>query len=132
MSTAHAEEWHGRAACTTKDLRLFHQAHAHAGTRGLILADTKFEWGFDRASGALLLVDEVMTPDSSRYWPRDGYRPGGPQPSFDKQFVRDWLLASGWDQSSPPPPLPDEVVIKTREKYVQCHELLTGSAFPGN
>jgi phosphoribosylaminoimidazole-succinocarboxamide synthase len=78
----------------------------------------------------LLLIDEVLTPDSSRYWSTETYRPGGPQPSFDKQFVRDWLDASGWDKSSPPPELPDDVVMKTREKYVDAYEALTGRAFP--
>jgi phosphoribosylaminoimidazole-succinocarboxamide synthase len=96
-----------------------------------ILADTKFEWGFDDETGELLLVDEVLTPDSSRYWPLEPYRPGGPQPSFDKQFVRDWLEASGWDKASPPPRLPDDVVHKTRGKYVEAFEKLTGKPFPG-
>ena len=83
---------------------------AHALGRGLILADTKFEWGFDDETGELLLVDEVLTPDSSRYWSIETYRPGGPQPSFDKQFVRDWLETTGWDKASPPPRLPEDVV----------------------
>ena len=97
---------------------------------GLILADTKFEWGFDELSGELLLVDEVLTPDSSRYWSHESYRPGGPQPSFDKQFVRDWLESTGWDKASPPPPLPEDVVAKTRGKYVEAFERLTGEPFP--
>ncbi|MCA1685008.1 MAG: phosphoribosylaminoimidazolesuccinocarboxamide synthase [Planctomycetia bacterium] len=96
---------------------------------GLILADTKFEFGIDRETGELLLIDEVLTPDSSRYWPADQYKPGGPQSSFDKQFVRDWLEAAGWDKSSPPPRLPDDVVARTREKYVGAYETLTGRPF---
>jgi phosphoribosylaminoimidazole-succinocarboxamide synthase len=110
--------------------RIYGSAAHVARSKGLILADTKFEWGRDPDSGRLLLVDEVLTPDSSRYWPLDQYRPGGPQPSFDKQFVRDWLDASGWDKASPPPPLPDDVVARTREKYIQAYEMLTGHAFP--
>jgi phosphoribosylaminoimidazole-succinocarboxamide synthase len=107
-------------------------ARDHAKSRGLILADTKFEFGLLPGDGPRepIFVDEVLTPDSSRYWPRGGYAPGGPQPSFDKQFVRDWLDASGWDRSSPPPPLPDEVVARTRAKYVDAYETLTGQAFP--
>jgi phosphoribosylaminoimidazole-succinocarboxamide synthase len=102
-----------------------------AESRGLILADTKFEWGRDPdRAGEILLIDEVLTPDSSRYWPRDRYRPAGPQPSFDKQFVRDWLESTGWDKASPPPPLPPEVVTKTREKYIEAYETLTGQPFP--
>ncbi len=111
-------------------LEVYRTAAARARRCGLLLADTKFEWGFDDESGELLLVDEVLTPDSSRYWSRDQYRPGGPQPSFDKQFVRDWLEATGWDKASPPPPLPDSVVDKTRELYVEAFERLTGLPFP--
>ncbi len=110
-------------------LLVYEKAADHARGRGLILADTKFEWGFDRQTGKLLLVDELLTPDSSRYWPLDSYRPGGPQPSFDKQFVRDWLDATGWDKASPPPPLPDDVVEQTRRKYVEAYETLTGGPF---
>src|SRR5262249_57019725 len=101
----------------SKSLEAYRLAAAHASERGLILADTKFEWGFDDSTGELLLVDEVLTPDSSRYWSKELYRPGGPQPSFDKQFVRDWLETTGWNKSSPPPPLPDDIVQKTRGKY---------------
>jgi phosphoribosylaminoimidazole-succinocarboxamide synthase len=111
-------------------LEVYRIAAEHALNRGLILADTKFEWGFDDESGELLLVDEVLTPDSSRYWSQESYSPGGPQPSFDKQFVRDWLETTGWDKSSPPPRLPEEVVAKTRQKYVEAFERLTGHAFP--
>ena len=111
-------------------LEVYRIAAAHALACGLILADTKFEWGFDAESGELLLVDEVLTPDSSRYWSIDTYQPGGPQPSFDKQFVRDWLETSGWDKASSPPRLPEDVVKKTRDKYVEAFEKLTGQAFP--
>jgi phosphoribosylaminoimidazole-succinocarboxamide synthase len=114
----------------SRSLAIYESARAWASSRGLILADTKFEWGRDLATGDLILVDEVLTPDSSRFWSRETYRPGGPQPSFDKQFVRDWLDGSGWDKASPPPALPDEVVAKTREKYVDAYELLTGRDFP--
>jgi phosphoribosylaminoimidazole-succinocarboxamide synthase len=113
-----------------QSIELFSRASEHAESRGLILADTKFEFGRDRKTGKILLIDEALTPDSSRYWPRDAYRPGGPQPSFDKQYVRDWLDASGWDKASPPPALPDDVVAKTRAKYIQAYETLTGQSFP--
>jgi phosphoribosylaminoimidazole-succinocarboxamide synthase len=99
-----------------------------AAERGLLLADTKLELGHDRA-GVLTLGDEVLTPDSSRYWPADAWRPGRPQPSFDKQYVRDWLDASGWDRTAPGPELPEEVVARTRDKYVEAYERLTGSSF---
>ncbi len=111
-------------------LEVYGQAADYSAVRGLILADTKFEWGFDEQTGELLLVDEALTPDSSRYWSRESYRPGGPQPSFDKQFVRDWLEASGWDKSSPPPELPAEVVAVTRAKYVEAFERLSERSFP--
>jgi phosphoribosylaminoimidazole-succinocarboxamide synthase len=94
--------------------------------RGVIVADTKFEFGFDIATGELTLIDEVGTPDSSRFWPADAYRAGRPQPSFDKQFVRDWLDASGWDREPPPPDLPAEVVAKTALKYREAYERITG------
>ena len=105
-----------------------------AADRGILLADTKVEYGIDRtAADAVLLADEVLTPDSSRFWPADQWEPGHPQPSYDKQFVRDWLTspASGWDRSSntPPPPLPEHVVEQTRAKYVEAYERLTGRAF---
>ena len=115
-------------------LAVYSRAEEIARERGLILADTKFEFG--RPVGApgatVLLADEVLTPDSSRFWPADGWRPGRPggQPSYDKQYVRDWLTspASGWDRTGhePPPPLPDEVVERTRALYVQAYERLTG------
>ena len=107
-----------------------------ARERGLILADTKFEFGFAKSgknAGKIVLADEVLTPDSSRYWNAADWKPGGAQPSFDKQFVRDWLTSpeSGWDRSSnePPPPVPDEIVEKTRAKYVEAYERLTGETF---
>lgn len=111
-----------------ESIRIYEDAATYVLGKGLILADTKFEWGLDADS--LLLVDEVLTPDSSRYWPRESYSPGGPQPSFDKQFVRDWLETTEWDKSSPPPNLPDEVVTRTRAKYIQAYESLTGQFFP--
>jgi phosphoribosylaminoimidazole-succinocarboxamide synthase len=110
-------------------LEVYRLAADYSAARGLILADTKFEWGFDEETGELLLVDEVLTPDSSRIWSRESYRPGGPQPSFDKQSVRDWLEASGWDKSSPPPQLPPEVIAMTRAKYVEAFERLTERSF---
>jgi phosphoribosylaminoimidazole-succinocarboxamide synthase len=113
-----------------RSLDLFERAARHAEDRGLILADTKFEFGRDLETGKILLIDEALTPDSSRYWPKDSYKPGGPQPSFDKQYVRDWLDASGWDKGSPPPSLPAEVVDRTRAKYIQAYETLTGQSFP--
>ena len=90
-----------------------------------VIAVKKFEWG-KLPGGELILIDEVLTPDSSRFWPKDGYRTGGSPPSFDKQFVRDWLETSGWDKNSAPPKLPDDVVTKTRAKYVEALQRLTG------
>ena len=95
--------------------------------RGIILADTKFEFGF--AEGQLILVDEVLTPDSSRFWPADKYAPGGPQPSFDKQYVRDWAAGTGWDKAPPAPAIPEDVVAATRERYVTAYETLAGEPF---
>ena len=110
-------------------LAVYSRAESMARDRGIILADTKFEFG-RRADGTVVLADEVLTPDSSRFWPADDYVPGRAQPSYDKQFVRDWLTspASGWDKSSGelPPALPDDVVAKTREKYIEAYERLTG------
>jgi len=111
-------------------LRVYSHASEVAAARGLILADTKFEFGLDLATNEVVLADEVLTPDSSRYWPADVYKPGGPQPSFDKQFVRDWLDRTDWDKASTPPALPDDVVAKTREKYIQAFEMLVGQPFP--
>jgi phosphoribosylaminoimidazole-succinocarboxamide synthase len=110
-------------------LEVYRMGARHAAGCGLILADTKFEWGFDERTGELLLIDEVLTPDSSRYWGWQTYRPGGPQPSFDKQFVRDWLETTKWDKASPPPEMPEEIVDKTRAKYVEALERLTGQPF---
>jgi phosphoribosylaminoimidazole-succinocarboxamide synthase len=108
-------------------LALYTKAHDYAATRGIILADTKFEFGVDE-SGNICLGDEALTPDSSRFWSADEWKPGGSQPSFDKQYVRDWLLSSGWDKASPPPELPDEVIAKTQERYTTAYTLLTGKA----
>ena len=109
-------------------LAVYGRGAALAAERGILLADTKLELGHDRA-GVLTLGDEVLTPDSSRFWPADGWQPGRPQPSYDKQYVRDWLDASGWDRTAPGPELPDEVVERTRAKYVEAYERLTGSSF---
>lgn len=108
-----------------RSLDVYARARAYAETRGIVLADTKFEWG-QLPDGGVILIDEVLTPDSSRFWPADGYRVGSNPPSFDKQFVRDWLETTGWDKNSPPPPLPAEVVERTRAKYVEAYERLTG------
>ncbi|MFN2590870.1 MAG: phosphoribosylaminoimidazolesuccinocarboxamide synthase [Actinomycetota bacterium] len=108
-------------------LSVYEFAAAHAGERGIILADTKFEFGF--ADGDLILCDEVLTPDSSRFWPADLYEPGQAQPSFDKQYVRDWLDQSGWDHEPPPPNLPAEVVGQTASRYREAYERITGEPF---
>ena len=108
-------------------LRIYERAAEYAGKRGVILADTKFEFGV--VDGKVILIDEVLTPDSSRFWPADSYAPGGPQPSFDKQYVRDWLDSSGWGHSPPAPDLPDDVVRATRDRYVEAYERLTGRSF---
>ena len=112
-----------------RSLAIYRRAREYARERGIIIADTKFEFG--RTSDGLILIDEVLTPDSSRFWPADQYQPGRGQPSFDKQFVRDWLLSTDWDRNSPPPPLPDDIVAKTWEKYVEAYERLTGEGFGG-
>ncbi len=109
-------------------LALYRTGADYAESQGLILADTKFEFGLS-PTGELLLIDEALTPDSSRYWPADSYRPGTNPPSFDKQFVRDWLETSGWDKNSPPPKLPEDVVARTRAKYAEAYERLTGCPF---
>ena len=109
----------------TLTLALYEFGAAHAESRGIILADTKFEFGL-LPSGDILLIDEAMTPDSSRYWPRDSYRPGGPQPSFDKQFVRDYLEEIGWNKQPPVPALREDVVGRTRDKYIEAFRRLTG------
>jgi phosphoribosylaminoimidazole-succinocarboxamide synthase len=111
-----------------RSLEIYRQGADYARTRGIIIADTKFEFG--QVDGELILIDEVLTPDSSRFWPADAYSPGQGQPSFDKQFVRDWLTKSGWDKNSPPPELPQEVVAHTRAKYIDAFERLTAEPFP--
>jgi phosphoribosylaminoimidazole-succinocarboxamide synthase len=108
-------------------LALYTRAHDHAAERGVILADTKFEFGF--IEGELALCDEVLTPDSSRFWPADDYEPGRGQASYDKQIVRDWLEGQPWDKTPPAPELPADVVARTRERYVEVYERLTGRAF---
>ncbi|HUE73212.1 MAG TPA: phosphoribosylaminoimidazolesuccinocarboxamide synthase, partial [Pirellulaceae bacterium] len=126
-----------------RSLDVYSRAAEYARTRGIIIADTKFEWGVVgerggvsspvnrrvHAASDVILIDELLTPDSSRFWPADQYQPGRPQPSFDKQFVRDWLETTGWDKNSPPPMLPGDVVNKTRAKYVEAYEKLTGRMF---
>jgi phosphoribosylaminoimidazole-succinocarboxamide synthase len=107
---------------------LYRYAHDYALERGIILADTKMEFG--TVDGELTLIDELFTPDSSRFWDVKGYAPGQSQPNFDKQFVRDWLLGAGWDREPPAPALPDDVVAKTRERYLEAYELLVGRPLP--
>jgi phosphoribosylaminoimidazole-succinocarboxamide synthase len=109
-------------------IEVYSFAAEHARSRGIILADTKFEFGRG-SDGRIVLADEVLTPDSSRFWPADGYEPGHGQPSFDKQYVRDWATKSGWDKAPPAPPLPEEVVDRTRDLYVDAYERLTGEPF---
>ncbi len=110
-----------------RSIDIFNRGSRYARERGIIIADTKFEFG--SIDGELILIDEVLTPDSSRFWPVDRYEPGKGQPSFDKQFVRDWLLTTDWDRSSPPPAMPDDIVARTREKYVEAYERLTDRKF---
>jgi phosphoribosylaminoimidazole-succinocarboxamide synthase len=111
-------------------IAIYELGAAHARERGIILADTKFEFG-RRPDGTIVLGDEVLTPDSSRFWPADGYEPGHGQPSFDKQYVRDWASGSGWDKTPPAPALPDDVIARTRELYVDAYERITGESFDG-
>jgi phosphoribosylaminoimidazole-succinocarboxamide synthase len=113
-----------------RTLRLYTKAAAHAAARGVIIADTKFEFG-QLADGSLILIDEVLTPDSSRFWPADQYQPGRDQPSFDKQFVRNYLETLHWDKRPPAPPLPEDVVRGTRKRYVEAYQRLTGTAWAG-
>ena len=109
-------------------IAVYQHAAAHARARGIILADTKFEFGLD-ADGRLTLGDEACTPDSSRFWPADGYEPGHGQPSFDKQIVRDWASSTGWDKRPPAPEIPEDVAARTRAKYIEAYERITGNAF---
>ena len=114
-------------ALRATSLALYAAGAEHAATRGILLADTKFEFG--RRDGVLVLADEVLTPDSSRYWPADGWVPGRTPPSFDKQYVRDYATSTGWNKQPPAPALPDEVVVATRRRYVEAYERLTGEDF---
>ena len=107
-----------------RSLAVYERGAEIARQQGILVADTKFEWGRD--GDRLILIDEVLTPDSSRFWPADRYQPGAAQPSYDKQFVRDWLSSTDWDKSSPPPNLPEEIVLKTRERYLEALTRLTG------
>jgi phosphoribosylaminoimidazole-succinocarboxamide synthase len=111
----------------SRSIDIYLRASAYAAQRGVILADTKFEFGY--AGDELLLIDEVLTADSSRYWPADQWKPGRPVPSFDKQYVRDWLDSTGWDHSPPAPRLPDEVIAGTRARYVEAYERIAGRSF---
>lgn len=121
----------GRETASTlrdRTLAIYAKGRDYARTKGIIIADTKFEFG-RLPSGELILIDEVLTPDSSRFWPADQYEVGSSPPSFDKQFVRNWLETTSWDKNSPPPPLPSEIVEKTRDKYVEAYERLSGKKF---
>ncbi len=123
----------GRQAAQTlraRSLAVYAKARDYASQRGILIADTKFEWG--ECEDKIILIDEVLTPDSSRFWPAQGYLPGRPQPSFDKQFVRDYLESTGWNKLAPPPPLPADVIEKTGQKYREAYRLLTGKAMPAS
>src|SRR5256885_1449411 len=123
VSPAVAEELRRRS------IDIYCRAAEHALVRGIIIADTKFEFGWIKGKGGadeLILIDEVLTPDSSRVWPAGQYQPGRAQPSFDKQYLREWLETTSWDKNSPPPDLPEEVVAGTRKKYAEAYEKLTG------
>lgn len=131
IDEAHARKLcgdHAYDAARSAALALYGLASAHAEGCGIIVADTKFEFGVD-GDGSVVLADEALTPDSSRFWPAASYAPGGPQPSFDKQYVRDWCLETGWDRTPPGPELPPDVVAGTRARYVEAFELLTGRSF---
>jgi phosphoribosylaminoimidazole-succinocarboxamide synthase len=119
---------HMAARLRDTSLAVYRAVAEHARARGIILADTKFEFGVDD-DGGLILGDEVCTPDSSRFWPADAYEPGRGQPSFDKQYVRDWAAGTGWDKTPPAPAIPDDVVAATRERYVTAYERLAGEPF---
>jgi phosphoribosylaminoimidazole-succinocarboxamide synthase len=115
------------AALRRLTMEIYEKASKYAAAKGVILADTKFEFGWIDGVG-IVLADEVLTPDSSRYWPAEGYAPGRPQPSFDKQYVRDYLESIGWNKQTPAPGLPDDVVLRTRQKYMEAFRLLTGQS----
>jgi phosphoribosylaminoimidazole-succinocarboxamide synthase len=130
ISLEQAKEVLGKETATTlrdRSLAVYAKAAEYARRHGILIADTKFEWG--EAEGRIFLIDEVLTPDSSRFWPADSYEPGHDQPSFDKQFVRNWLDTLDWDRTPPGPVLPDDIVAKTRAKYVEAYERLTGKRF---
>jgi phosphoribosylaminoimidazole-succinocarboxamide synthase len=115
------------SALQEASIAVYTAARDHAAPKGIVIADTKFEFGL--VDGVVTLVDEVLTPDSSRFWPADTYEPGHGQPSFDKQYVRDWLEASGWDKQALAPNLPAEVIARTSEKYIEAYQMITGTAF---
>jgi phosphoribosylaminoimidazole-succinocarboxamide synthase len=117
------------AALREKSIAVYSRAREYAESRGVIIADTKFEWGL--LGGEVILIDEVLTPDSSRFWPLDGYAPGRPQPSYDKQYVRDYLEQTGWDKTPPPPHLPSAVINRTVEKYHEAYQRLAGKPLNG-
>jgi phosphoribosylaminoimidazole-succinocarboxamide synthase len=134
IDDAGAIEALGGDAATYAELKrlsiaIYEHARAHAATKGIILADTKFEFGIDPESGTITLGDEVLTPDSSRYWPADVYEAGRPQASFDKQFVRDWARSTGWDKTPPAPELPPHIVEQSQKRYIEAYERLTGKSF---
>lgn len=114
-----------------KTLDIYQRASEYAQTKGIILADTKLEWGC-MPDGQTILIDEVLTPDSSRFWDQKTYKPGISPPSFDKQFIRDWLETTSWNKNSPPPDLPEEIILQTRERYLEAYRLLTGKEFTGS
>jgi phosphoribosylaminoimidazole-succinocarboxamide synthase len=115
-------------AMKLRTLAVYNYAHAVALERGIIIADTKFEFGIWNEE--VILIDEVLTPDSSRFWPVAGYQPGGPQASFDKQPIRDWMAATGWKDGDPPPTLPEDVALATTERYLKAYRMLTGEELP--
>ncbi len=130
ISFEQAKQMIGAGAATAlrdRSIAVYKKAADYARERGIILSDTKFEWG--EADGRIILVDEVLTPDSSRFWPADAYEPGHDQASFDKQFVRNYLDTLDWDKTPPGPELPDDIVLRTRAKYVEAYERLTGKTF---
>ncbi|MEM7235505.1 MAG: phosphoribosylaminoimidazolesuccinocarboxamide synthase [Planctomycetota bacterium] len=131
ISYEEAEKIVGKERCAIlrdRSLEVYNRAAEYALTKGVIIADTKFEWGV-RSDGEIVLADEVLTPDSSRFWPQDLYEPGKSQPSFDKQFVRDHLLGTDWDKTPPAPELPEDVVRETSRKYIEIFERITGRAW---